>query len=182
MRGLRVFVGVLFVLSAALVACDSTPKEPTPDPAVAAALAPACSGTSVSGAGAVNTSGAVANHLEEQTVTLAANATVDVTLDVACAEMHQDQPTGDDTFHVLNEPPQADLVRLLQAPEFGDETGRVQQFAVWTITNNPRRNYYVGLTSGFDIFGTGPDDEEIAAIRDLFDAAAIDTDKYRALK
>lgn len=120
--------------------------------------------------------------LEAQTVSLAANATVEVTLDVACAEMHQEMPTGDDTFHVLDDAPQADLVRLLQIPEFRTESGRVQQFAVWTITNNPRRNGYVGLTSGFDIFGTGPDDEEIAAIRDLFETAGIDTSKYRALK
>lgn len=120
--------------------------------------------------------------LEAQTVSLAANASADVTLDVACAEMHQDQPTGDDTFHVLDDAPQADLIRLLQVPEFSEESGRVRQFAVWTITNNPRRNGYLGLTSGFDIFGSGPDDEEIATIRDLFETAGIDTSKYRALK
>jgi hypothetical protein len=120
--------------------------------------------------------------LEAQTVSLAAYATADVTLHVACAEMHQVQPTSDDTFRVLDDPPQADLVRLLQLPEFRDESGRVQQFAVWTITNNPRRNGYVGLTSGFDIFGSGPDDDEIDAIRELFETAGIDTDKYRALR
>jgi hypothetical protein len=120
--------------------------------------------------------------LEAQTVSLAANATAEITLDVACAEMHQDQPTGYDTFRVLDDRPQADLVRLLELPEFRDQTGRVQQFAVWTITNNPKRNGYVGLTSGFDVFGSGPDDEEIAAIRDLFDSAGIDISKYRALK
>jgi hypothetical protein len=96
--------------------------------------------------------------------------------------MHQEMPTGDDTFRVLDDPPQADLVRLLQLPEFRAESERVQQFAVWTITNNPRRNDYVGLTSGFSPFGTGPDDDEIAAIRVLFDAAGIDIGKYRALK
>lgn len=120
--------------------------------------------------------------LEAQTVSLAGHATADVTLEVACAEMHQDQPTGDDTFRVLDDLPQADLVRLLETSEFSEQSGRVQQFAVWTITNNPRRNDYVGLTSGFDIFGTGPDDDEIAAIRDLFETAGIDTSKYRALK
>ncbi|MEP7378549.1 MAG: hypothetical protein ABI725_03205 [Chloroflexota bacterium] len=120
--------------------------------------------------------------LEELTVSLAANATADVTLEVACAEMHQDQPTGDDTFHVVDAPPQADLIRLLQIPDFREESGRVQQFAVWTATNNPGRNGYVGLTSGFDIFGTGPNDDEIDAVRTLFNTAGIDTDKYRALK
>lgn len=120
--------------------------------------------------------------LEAQTVSLAGHATAEVTLEVACAEMNRDQPTGDDTFRVLDDLPQADLLRLLEAPEFGDQSGRVQQFAVWTITNNPRRNDYVGLTSGFELFGTGPDDDEIAAIRDLFEIAGIDTSKYRALK
>lgn len=120
--------------------------------------------------------------LEAQTVSLTGHATAEVTLEVACAEMHQDQPTGDDSFRVLDDPPQADLLRLLETPEFSDQSGRVQQFAVWTITNNPRRNDYVGLTSGFDVFGTGPDDEEIATIRDLFENAGIDTGKYRALK
>jgi len=63
-----------------------------------------------------------------------------------------------------------------------DADGRVQQFAVWTITNNPKRNGYVGLTSGFSVFGSGPDDEEIDAIRHLFDMADIDMGKYRALR
>ena len=118
----------------------------------------------------------------EQTVSLAANETLTVSLDVACAEMHQEQPTGDDTFRVLEDQPENDLLLLLGTPDFADATGRVTQFAVWTITNNPKRNGYVGLTSGFEIFGSGPDDEEIAAIRDLFDAAGIDIDKYRALR
>lgn len=386
MRGLRVLVGVLFGLSLALAGCESKPPEPTPDPSIAVALAAACSGDAVSGAGAVNTSGTVANHLvllnadgtvndegrwlpeewapyslsdaelvacwqteesravvqvcpytgsditrysvsrdlavfaaqsgstvadftitaqprschqtedadltelegsidtdiiaahlvtlvqrgsfvdpdpddwfdpdwtpgpeqptappaqkvelrealsdglvtvtgtgdglqnldveltsevdfdldvtievgtqlqprargtqlmvviEEQTVSLAAEASMDVTLDVACAEMHQDQPTGDDTFRVLDDLPVGDLVRLLETPEFRDFSGRVQQFAVWTITNNPKRNDYVGLTSGFSVFGTGPSDEEIASIKTLLEMAGIDTSKYRALK
>lgn len=118
---------------------------------------------------------------QTQTEWLAAYDSTTASLDVACVEMHQDQPTGDDSFHVLPEPTTGDLTLLLKAPEFNDASDRVQQFAVWTITNNPRRNDYVGLKSGFDIFGSGPDDEEIGAIRDLFDAAGIDTGSYRAL-
>jgi len=120
--------------------------------------------------------------VEQQTVSLAARVTASVSLDVACSEMHQDQPTGDDTFRVLDDRPAADLTRLLETPEFRDFSGRVQQFAVWTITNNPKRNDYVGLRSGFSVFGTGPDDTEIASIRDLFEMAGIDTGKYRALR
>ncbi len=118
----------------------------------------------------------------QQVVSLTARGSVTASLDVACVEMHQDQPTGEDRFHVLNAEPANDLMLLLGRPEFGDATGRVQQFAVWTITNNPKRNGYVGLTSGFDVFGSGPDDEEIGAIRVLFDAAGVDTGKYRALR
>jgi hypothetical protein len=118
----------------------------------------------------------------QQVVYLVARGSATASLDVACVEMHQEQPTGDDRFHVLSDQPANDLLLLLAAPDFSEATGRVQQFAVWTITNNPKRNGYVGLTSGFDVFGSGPDDEEIAAIRDLFDAADIDMGKYRALR
>ena len=120
--------------------------------------------------------------VSETVIELAANATEGTSLDVACVEMHQDQPSGDDTFRVLDDRPEQDLVRLLATTEFADADGRVQQFAVWTITNNPKRNGYVGLTSGFSVFGSGPDDEEIDAIRHLFDMADIDMGKYRALR
>lgn len=117
-----------------------------------------------------------------QTVSLSAGESVSVSLDVACGEMNQDQPTGDDSFRVLNDQPAPDLVRLLAVPELADASDRVEQFAIWTITNNPKRNDYVGLTSGFSVFGSGPDDEEIDQIRTLFEAAGIDLGNYRALR
>jgi hypothetical protein len=120
--------------------------------------------------------------VKAQTVSVGAGERASATLDVACMEMHQDQPTADDTFRVLDDPATADLYRLLATPDFTDLSGRVQQFAVWTITNNPKRNDFVGLRSGFDVFGSGPDDDEIAAIREIFETAGIDTSKYRALK
>jgi hypothetical protein len=120
--------------------------------------------------------------LWDDSVSLAARSTETISLDVACVEMHRDQPTSDDSFTVLEDEAAPDLALLLATPGLRDATRRVTQFAVWTITNNPKRNDYVGLTSGFDIFGSGPDDEEIAAIRDLFDAAGIDTGNYRALR
>lgn len=118
----------------------------------------------------------------ESVVELKPMAIESISLDVACAQMHQDQPTGDDAFTVRMAEPEADLMRLLGVPEFTAETFRVQQFAVWTITNDPRRNDYVGLTSGFEIFGSGPSDEEFASITTLFESAGIDTDKYRGLR
>jgi hypothetical protein len=120
--------------------------------------------------------------LFDQPIELEANETASTSLDVACAEMHQDQPTSDDTFTVSAAAPESDLKLLLAAPGLADADGRVRQFAVWTITNDPKRGDYVPLGTSFDIFGSGPDDEEIAQIRTLFEAAGIDTAKYRALR
>jgi hypothetical protein len=72
-----------------------------------------------------------------------------------------------------------DLLKLLGLSDFQDETFRVQQFAIWTITDNPARDGYVGL--GRFVYGTGPEDEEIERIRILFERAGISIDKYRAL-
>ncbi len=118
----------------------------------------------------------------EAVVDLKAMATEEISLDVACAQMRQDQPSSSDSFTVRLTDPEADLVHLLGVPEFTAETFRVQQFAVWTITNDPKRNGYVGLTSGFEIYGSGPSDEELASIKALFESAGIDSHKYRALR
>jgi len=120
--------------------------------------------------------------LWDEPIQLMPGETTSATLDVACVEMHQDQPTTDDTFTVSDAAPNPDLTLLLASPELADADGRVRQFAVWTITNDPKRKDYVPLGTSFDIFGSGPDDHEIAAIRALFDAAGIDTAKYRALR
>lgn len=115
-------------------------------------------------------------------VELGPGATESVTLDVNCVEMHQDQPTSEDSFTVSTGSADADLTLLLAEPTLADATGRVRQFAIWTITNNPKRGDYVPLGSTFEVFGTRPDDEEIAQIRSLFVAAGIDISKYRALR
>jgi hypothetical protein len=70
-------------------------------------------------------------------------------------------------------------VALLKAPDFAGQTFRVRQFAIWTITDNPTRTGYVGLGS-FGI-GSGPRDEEIAVIRQLFVKAGLDPTAYLAL-
>ena len=62
---------------------------------------------------------------------------------------------------------------------FGDETFRFQQFAIWTITDNPSRDEYVGLV--YFGLGSGPSDEEMLTIDALFEAAGISTAKYQAL-
>jgi len=115
-------------------------------------------------------------------VVLAPRTTESVTLDVNCVQMRQDQPTGDDTFTVSAQRADPDLVLLLAEPALADATGRIRQFAIWTITNDPKRADYVPLGSAFEVFGTGPGDEEIAQIRSLFLAAGIDIAKYRVFR
>jgi hypothetical protein len=101
---------------------------------------------------------------------------------VACGEMKRDGPDDDDVFSVRPAQATGDLARLLAAPGLIDKDFRVQQFAIWTVTNNPRRNGYVPLGTTFDIFGSGPSKDEMAQIRELFEAADIDQQDYRALR
>jgi hypothetical protein len=107
---------------------------------------------------------------------------VDAVLDVACAQMHDDQPgeTGKaDTFTVRTTAAKGDLAKLLKADAFAVADFRIQQFAVWTITSNPSKSGYVRLgTSGV---GSGPSAAELRAIKSMFTAAGISTGQYRAL-
>jgi hypothetical protein len=112
-------------------------------------------------------------HLE-----LEPKLSVEWELDVACASMHDDQPSSDDTFTLSSKPAEADLRRLVGVEAFHDADFRVQQFAVWTITDNPTRDGYVGLGSGGG--GSGPTKAELRDIRTLFESAGIQTTKYRA--
>jgi hypothetical protein len=99
---------------------------------------------------------------------------------VACASMELDQPDANDAFIISSIPAPEDLTKLLILLDFHNETFRVQQFAIWTITDNPPRDEYVGL--GSFGFGSGPKDEEMLKIRTLFEEAGISTDKYQALQ
>jgi hypothetical protein len=112
---------------------------------------------------------------------LTAGSNETVSLEVACAQMHDDQPTADDGFKVQMLDPKSDLLKLLRLERFGDEDFRVRQFAIWTITDNPSRDGYQGLGTAFDIYGSGPSDEEMARIRSLFKDAKIPAGHYRAL-
>lgn len=101
-------------------------------------------------------------------------------LSVACASMDLDQPDGSDSFTVSTTPAAADLQKLVGMLSFRSAEFRVQQFAIWTITNDPPRDGYVGLGS-FGM-GSGPDSEEIAQIKSLFTEAGIDPSRYQALR
>lgn len=114
-----------------------------------------------------------------QAVTLAPGESKTLTLVVACAAMHLDQPGSSDQFGLDPAPTSSALSRLLQVPEFANQTFRVRQFAIWTISDNPTREGYVGLGS-FGI-GSGPSDPEIETIRQLVVKAGLDPSAYLAL-
>ncbi len=103
-----------------------------------------------------------------------------LTLSAACASMELDAPGESDHFAVSTAPVPEDLIKLLNLPAFLEEPFRVQQFAIWTITDNPPRGGYVGL--GYYGVGSGPSDEEMQAIRALFQQAGIPTEQYQALQ
>ena len=102
-----------------------------------------------------------------------------IDLNTACASMELDAPSESDNLILSSEAAPDDLILLLDLPDFHEEEFRIRQFAIWTITDNPKRDEYVGI--GTFGFGSGPSDEEIEKIRVLFDKAGISTGKYRAL-
>src|SRR3990170_7702427 len=81
-----------------------------------------------------------------------------------------------DAFTISTGAASARLLRLLAVPDFADASFRGQQFAVWTITDNPARTGYVGLGS-FGV-GSGPSNDEMAEIKALFKKAGLDVTDY----
>ena len=100
-------------------------------------------------------------------------------VNAACANMRLDTPAAANTFAVSGQH-SAEMAALLGVPSFNREPFRIKQFAVWTISDNPSRNGFTGLT------GTGgsgpPTDAEIARIQELFRAAGLDPAQWRALR
>jgi hypothetical protein len=118
---------------------------------------------------------------EERVVFLeSAGATESVNVPAACANMSLHIPGEEDEFSLSRTPVPEDLIKLLSLPDFHEERPFVQQFAVWTITDNPARDEYRGL--GYFGVGYPPDDEDIEAIRTLFEKAGIPTEDYQALR
>lgn len=116
----------------------------------------------------------------EKVILLDPFETTSTSVDAACANMRLDIPGDTDKLTLRGEAPPEDLVKLLNLRKFHEETFRVQQFAIWTITDNPKRDEYMGI--GQFGFGSGPDDEEIQKIKTLFEKAGISTEKYEALR
>jgi hypothetical protein len=111
-------------------------------------------------------------------VVLKPNVEISLELEVSCANMELKEPSQQDSFQVIQAASE-DLARLLKLPELRFESIRIQQFAIWTITDNPSRTDYTGITDQSGI-GSGPTDEEFLRIRDLLESAGIDPAKYQA--
>jgi hypothetical protein len=103
-----------------------------------------------------------------------------ISVDAACANMRLSMPGESDALTLRIALASGDLIKLLNLPDFQKETYRVQQFAIWTITDNPERDDYIGI--GYFGSGSGPSDAEIENIRVLFVKAGIQTDQYRVFQ
>jgi hypothetical protein len=101
-------------------------------------------------------------------------------MNVACAEMHKNGPSNKDTFTIKSATAPSALLKLMALTDFKKQSFRMQQFAIWTITNNPQRRGYVGI--GIFGMGSGPTDDEITLIKQLFTNAGIPTTDYQALR
>ncbi|MEM5775998.1 MAG: hypothetical protein AAGU05_13435, partial [Anaerolineaceae bacterium] len=112
----------------------------------------------------------------ETFVYLKPSVEVSLELEVSCANMELKQPEGTDAFTVSSDPPNPDLAKLFALDKFQFEETALQQFAVWTITDNPPEGGYVGIDS--DGVTRLPWEDDIARMRTLFEAAGIDPAKY----
>jgi len=114
---------------------------------------------------------------KQETIYLKPNLEVGLELEVSCANMDLKQPSSSDVFTVSAEPAVEDLARLLGLEDFPFLDLLVQQFAIWTITDNPSDSFSY---TGIEINGVTeyPLVFEINQIRGLFEEAGIDTTKY----
>lgn len=114
---------------------------------------------------------------QEQIVYLKPNLEVGLDLEVSCANMTLKEPSYSDAFTVSAEPVSEDLLLLLKSADFSTIDPTVQQFAIWTITDNPFDSYsYTGITVGG--YSQYPNEGMIAIIRAQFEKAGIDTTQY----
>ena len=114
---------------------------------------------------------------QQEIVYLKPSVEVSVELEVSCANMELKQPGYADAFSISTEPTNEDLTKLLAYEDFLFNSTELQQFAIWTITDNPACALcYVGIESGG--YTHLPDDNQIADIKTMFEKVGIDTTKY----
>ncbi|WP_294232620.1 hypothetical protein [Prosthecobacter sp.] len=122
-------------------------------------------------------------------------------VDARCMNMALDTPGYSNEFSVKKTRVSGDLDRLIRSAEFTKLSPRVEQFAIWTITDNPNPGGYTPIienrgtnTTGIPLpplasgagrrqgTGTGPDEDEIFEIRRVFSSCGIEVQRYRALQ
>ncbi len=108
-------------------------------------------------------------------------AEVNIQVEVACASMQKKEPGSGDEFKVGQALAGEDLRKLLALPELQFLPIRLRQFAVWTITDNPPRDYYVGVSTARGI-SEGPSAAEFDRVKDLLIKAGVDTSQFNAFK
>lgn len=111
-------------------------------------------------------------------VVLKPNIEISLELEVSCANMKLEQPSGNDAFVVSQGETSDDLLELINLPEFRFESGRVQQFSIWAITDNPALYDFTGITDEYGL-GSGPTYDEVERMHSLFQIAGIDASKYQ---
>jgi hypothetical protein len=82
--------------------------------------------------------------IRQKTVLITVEAEIEVSLDVACANIHRGVPNQDDTFVIEATPEQADLLLLLNTFQVDEDTPYqweyhtydVQQAAIWIVTDD----------------------------------------------
>lgn len=114
---------------------------------------------------------------QEQIIYLKPNLEISLELDVSCANMELKEPSYSDVFSISTEPINEDLLRLIKSENFSYLDLSIQQFAIWTITDNPYDIYsYTGIAQGD--FTERITEEVVEIIRSQFEQANIDTAKY----
>ena len=102
---------------------------------------------------------------------------------VACANMGRTAPTARDSLTVEFGTASGDLALLLATPVFAEADFLAQQYAIWTVTDNPGRWQYAPIRDGWSapiVPGQSRDPAVFDRVRELLETARIVPAKYRA--
>jgi hypothetical protein len=100
-------------------------------------------------------------------------------LAVASLDMNLTPPSASDTYILSKIQPAPELLKLISLPDFSAEPIAIQQYAIWTITNNPKREAYPAFGSFKNTVAASSADFQ--RIRALFEKAKIPISNYQAL-
>ena len=119
-----------------------------------------------------------------QTITVRAGSPAQARLAAACVNMHRSIPRKSQGFTLgWTHPTMANkMARLLALPEFQQAGSSLQQYAIWTLTDNPSSTGYVRIVRGpaVPLFGNPELSQETKeGIRQLFEKAGFALDNYR---